>query len=331
MLSEAELVSVTRIWDKAEYNSFTDLARFDGKWYCTFRESDAHELGRDGVIRVIVSADGRQWESAALLCQEGLDLRDPKISVTSDGRLMVRTDACLYRDGAQVTRDSRVSFSEDGRIFGPLQIQEFDISGEHRTDGHRLWRVSWHRDRAYGASALLNPSRIILCESADGLHWKGIARLAIPDEIRDGRPVPVNPSETTVRVLDDGVMLALVRQAWIGTSPPPYADWQWHKIVDARGHPPAPPHTCTIGGPNFIQLPDGGLWGSGRQYHRPDGKRTVLARMTRTHYEPVLTLPSGGDSSYAGMIWHEELLWMSYYSAHEGGPYIYLAMTRIKP
>src|SRR5205085_7380324 len=46
-------------------------------------------------------------------------------------------------------------------------------------------------------------------------------------------------------------------------------------------------------------------------------------------YEPVLTLPSGGDTSYAGLVWHEGLLWVSYYSSHEGKASIYLAKVRL--
>ena len=42
-----------------------------------------------------------------------------------------------------------------------------------------------------------------------------------------------------------------------------------------------------------------------------------------------LTLPSGGDTSYAGLVWHEGLLWMSYYSSHEGKTSIYLAKVRL--
>ena len=47
-----------------------------------------------------------------------------------------------------------------------------------------------------------------------------------------------------------------------------------------------------VGGPNFIRLPDGALWASGRSY--PGGPKTVVARMTLDGgYDPVLTLPSG--------------------------------------
>jgi hypothetical protein len=51
--------------------------------------------------------------------------------------------------------------------------------------------------------------------------------------------------------------------------------------------------------------------------------------MTRTTFEPALTLPCGGDSSYVGMVWHEDLLWLSYYSSHEDGTNIYLAKVRV--
>jgi hypothetical protein len=44
----------------------------------------------------------------------------------------------------------------------------------------------------------------------------------------------------------------------------------------------------------------------------------VVARLTRTSYDPVLKFPSGGDTSYAGHVWHDGLPWVSYYASHEG-------------
>ena len=44
---QPELVSVAKIWDAGKHNAFTDLIRWHDKWYCTFRESDAH-VGGDG-------------------------------------------------------------------------------------------------------------------------------------------------------------------------------------------------------------------------------------------------------------------------------------------
>ena len=47
-------------------------------------------------------------------------------------------------------------------------------------------------------------------------------------------------------------------------------------------------------------------------------------------YEPALTLPSGGDTSYAGMVWHEGQLWVSYYASHEGKTAIDLARVKVR-
>ena len=69
-----EIVSVKKIWDAAPHSAFTDLIRFHDKWYCTFRESQAH-VGGNGKIRVITSDDGDAWTSAALIEEEGVDLR----------------------------------------------------------------------------------------------------------------------------------------------------------------------------------------------------------------------------------------------------------------
>ena len=83
-----------------------------------------------------------------------------------------------------------------------------------------------------------------------------------------------------------------------------------------------------IGGPNFICLPDGSLWAAGRRYG--EVPTTVLARMTRHSYEPALILPSGGDCSYPGLVWYDDLLWISYYSSHEGKTSIYLAKVKFQ-
>ena len=65
------------------------------------------------------------------------------------------------------------------------------------------------------------------------------------------------------------------------------------------------------------------MWAGFRHYV---GKATtVLAQMTATNLEPVITLPSGGDTSYPGFLWHDSMLWMTYYSSHEGKTDIYLA------
>ena len=94
---QVRLLDVRRIWDDAPHSAFTDLVSFKGKLFCTFREGDGHVHGADGRARVLVSEDGgRAWQSVAELSLDGFDLRDPKLSVTPDGRLMLTLGGSIY-------------------------------------------------------------------------------------------------------------------------------------------------------------------------------------------------------------------------------------------
>ena len=294
------ILSVRRIWDRAPHNAFTDLVRHQDRWWTTFREALEHGASL-GQVRVLVSDDGEAWESATLVSEEGVDLRDPKLSVMPDGRLMLTMGGSLYEGPEYRTRAPRVAFSEDGSAWTAPQ--------KALAEDHWLWRVTWHQGLAYSVSKLgegRDPRRAFLYSSCDGVDWRWITEFFLPDRIW-------NASETTLRFMPDDELVALTRPQWIGCSRPPYTEWSWTQIG------------AGMGGPEFIRLPNGALWAAARGRHEDGGAATVLARMTRTSYEPVLRLPSGGDCSYPGMVWHEGQLWMSYYSSHEGKTSIYLA------
>jgi hypothetical protein len=305
------LLSLNRIWDAADHNAFTDLTRFQDAWYCTFREGENH-VGTDGRVRVIRSDDGADWQSAALFEEAGVDLRDPKLSIAPGHRLMVVMGGSVYQGKDLVGRQPRVAFSGDGT--------EWTTPERILSNGHWLWRVTWHDGKAYGVSYLaplagqVGEWRLELVVSHNGVDFKPLTTFDIPDR----------PNETTLRFLEDGTMVALVRReagtkhAWIGTSPAPYTDWTWNET------------DFQVGGPNFVVLPDGQWWAGSRLYTETrEGRRTVLCTMTKDVLAPVLELPSGGDSSYPGFVWHDGLLWMSYYASHESKTSIYLAKIRL--
>ncbi len=320
-----ELLGVTKIWDQAPHSAFGDIIRFRDRWYAVFREGTGHvpDLpghNDDGKLRVLVSKDGVRWTSAALIADEGVDLRDPHLSITADGRLMIVAGGSIYdhQPGARAKymgRRPRVSFSANGT--------EWTKPEAVLSEGHWLWRVTWHKGKGYGVSkhgsiggeSASNPKRVTLVETTDGVRYETVAELSVPAG-----------DETTVRFLPDDSMVALVRRedaqgaAWIGHSKPPYKEWSWKQAA------------FRVGGPNFIVLPHGDMWGGGRLYigdKNLPSHRTVLARMTTSSYEPVLVLPSGGDNSYPGFYWYKDTLWMLYYSSHEGKAGIYVARIRL--
>ena len=303
----ATLLSVKKIWDQGEHNAFTDLIRHQDKWFCTFREAGDH-VSPGGKIRVIVSDDGERWESAALLADAGFDLRDPKISRTPDGRLMLLIGVAVKPSGGKSNFHSRVAFSKDGRRWGPWER----VVGP----GEWLWRVSWRGEKGYGVTYRGvggNVDKGVLYQTAYGVTYKRIKELDVPC---------IN--ETAIRFRPGGEAIMLGRcddgehAGWIGTSRPPYRDWKWHRM------------TKRPGGPDFSLLPNGRMWAGSRKYLDDGSRRTVLWRMTPTSYEPVLEFPSGGDTSYPGMVYHEGVMWFSYYSSHEGKTSIYLAKVRLE-
>src|SRR6266540_1752810 len=91
-----KLLEVTKIWDQGKHNAFTDLIRWRDQWYCVFREADAH-VGGDGKLRLLESADGKNWNPVALVEEDGIDLRDPHLSITPDDRLMIVAGGSVYR------------------------------------------------------------------------------------------------------------------------------------------------------------------------------------------------------------------------------------------
>lgn len=88
---DLELLSVREIWEQA---FLTDLIRFQDQWSCVFWEGLSHQ-SRDGQIRVIRSSDGDKWLSMAVLPCPPLnqDLRDPKLSLSLGGELVLTTTA----------------------------------------------------------------------------------------------------------------------------------------------------------------------------------------------------------------------------------------------
>lgn len=312
----AILVSVQKIWDYATHNAFTDLIRFHNHWYVAFREADTHQTGLPGTIRLLCSAETITWKPVALFKTQDQDLRDPKLSITPDGKLMLLFVAAYFNEKlGHTVRQTYVSFSHDGLLWSSLE----PILAPYEW----LWRVTWHRGIAYGAAyKFSDPSNwrhkwlIALYRSYDGLNYEKVTDWEVAG----------HPNETTIQVAPTGAMMALVRRdaddahAWIGSSMPPYTYWSWNASK------------YYFGGPNFVLLPDGTMWAAGRFLVKtPYGliAKTILSGMNMKALTPRLVLPSHGDTSYPGMVYWDRFLWVSYYSTHEEKTAIYLAKIYI--
>ncbi|MFN7923826.1 MAG: sialidase family protein [Bryobacteraceae bacterium] len=304
--TQAELVSVDKVWEIGAHNAFTDLIRFRGRWFLAFREGASH-ISPDGAIRILVSSDAERWQPAAKLDYPVADLRDPKLTETPDGKLMLTTAGAMHPP-SDVKFKTFVWFSGDGREWTPAEVigdPEF-----------WLWRVQWHRGRAlsfgYGTGA---EKTLRAYASTDGRKFQLLNPAVIDKDY---------PNETSVLFLPNEEALCLLRRdegsktALLGRSRPPYRGWTWEDLG------------VRIGGPHMLRFDDGRIVAAVRLY---DGKaRTSLCWLdpAANTLKEFLALPSGGDTSYAGLVNYQGLLYVSYYSTHEGRTSIYLAKVRIK-
>jgi hypothetical protein len=298
---EARAVEVRKIWDAAPHSAFTDLARSGGQWLCVFREGAGH-VSPDGAVRVLASADGVRWDSAARLTMAGLDLRDPKLCVTPSGEWML-TAAAAHPDSSPVRHQTHAWFSRDGRVWtDPVSIGEPNVW---------LWRVTWHRNVAYGVGYSTTQDRFTrLYRSADGRQFE----VVVPRLFDAGYA-----NETSLGFEAGDTMLSLLRRdgadgtAQVGWARPPYTHWTWRDLE------------TRIGGPHWLRVP-GLPWLAAVRRYEPHA-RTALAWVDPElgSLSECLALPSGGDTSYPGLVWHEDRLWVSYYSSHDGKSAIYLA------
>lgn len=312
--TQQALISIERIWDRAEHNAFTDLTFFRDQWYCTFREGTGHIPGVNGSIRIIASRDGQNWYSVALISEPGIDLRDPKISITPDKRLMINMEAAYYEGRTVLKRESWVAFSDKkGKRFD--QGQKVNLPASIATNDDWLWRVTWHKGEGYGVIYQPRDEEwdIRLLKTTDGVSYSLVTTFDIQGK----------PSEATVRFDAEDRMIALVRRdgdnkmGTIGQSLPPYSSWTWKQL------------DWQLGGPNFVELPDGRLLCATRDYTGKERTTSVAFINTRGGYTPILDFPSGGDTSYPGMVIRDGQLYISYYSGHEGKANIYLAKLSV--
>lgn len=304
--------TVTRIWDGAPHCAFPDIVRWNDAWYVTCREGTGHvpgDNGSNGVIRVIRSEDGLQWTSFARITETGIDLRDPKLSIAPDGRLMLLMGGSLYEGRTRLSCRTRVAFLDrKTQVFSmPIPVR---IDETIRTQDDWLWRVTWHDGSGYGV--VYQPdgeggSRTHLVRTTNGVDYEHVTTFAL-----EGRP-----NESTVRFAPDGEAFVVVRNekgpGHLGRAPAPYTHWAFQSVG------------WRLGGPNLIRTPQG-TWILGTRDSRKRPAHTAIGTLSEEAvFTPRFVLPSGGDTSYPGFAIADEELFTIYYSSHEGRTAIYLA------
>ncbi len=302
--------AVRRVFYNGEHNAFTDLCRFRGQLYLTFRSCpDGHMVHPTASVIVLRSADGEKWDEVHRFHVEERDTRDPHFLVFRD-KLFVYTGT-WYSGKTTLPRDQYdlnqhlgyAAWSEDGDKWNsPVMLEG--------TFGHYIWRAAAFGDKAYlcgrrkprfdmAPRGEPGNTESLMLESDDGLIWR--KRAVFQETAGD---------ETAFLFEADGSILGIGRngtgkEAQLLRSHPPYTSWD-------RTYLDRP-----IGGPLLTKWGDRVFVGGRKQ--TPDrGPKTSLCWLINGRLEEFAELPSGGDNSYPGFVeLSKDRALVSYYSSHE--------------
>ena len=286
---ELRVTRARKIFSDGKHNAFTGIASFDDRAFVVFRSGTTH-ISMDGAIKVVASKDMEAWEVASEKSIAGLDLRDPKAVAFNDVLLVY----CGSR-GQEGLAKSMAFSSTDGRAFGePAALNGIP-------QARWLWCIRPFGEVVYGTA--YGKDGVALYRSADGLNWQKTVDFPIPG------------NEVSIDFDPDGKLWALVRDDSHGcipavcTAEPPYTSFGSVARLPIR-----------LQGPMLKRLV-GGCVIAGRRWDAP-GRRNL--RMDLFWLEDgqdirfVRSLPSGGDTSYAGWLdTGEGRGAISYYSSHE--------------
>lgn len=303
-----KLLSVEKIWSKAPHNAFTDLVRYRDQWVCSFREAPKHDGGvPDSRLRILTSPDGAKWTDAGQLSDPRGDIRDAQLSITPDGRLMLLTAIQLF-DKEKGKHQSLAFFTDDLKTWdGPHDVGERD---------YWLWGITWHKGVGYSIGYNSAAGYVAkLYTTRDGLKFDVLVE----------KVEPPKPNESAIDFAGDTAwcLLRVFGPAYLGTAQPPYNQWKWIKLTEP------------VGGPELLILPEGHLLGAGRRYLPDKTWKTSLLWIDPQsgQIDEALQFLSGGDCSYPGLVLHDGVLYVSFYSSHEGigKSSIYFAKVAIEP
>ena len=296
---------IKKIWEESGHNAFTDLIYYKNAFYCCFREGSGHIPGTNGKVRVLKSVDGETWASAAVIEKTGYDLRDPMISETPDGRLMIVMGGSVYENSVLKGLNPHVTFSDNnGANFS---------EPEKISSAQWIWRLTWHKGSGY---AVDYPGAYVkLLKTEDGLHYTLIEQL--------GGRIDGSPNESTIRFDNNDRMYILTRResgdqyGMISQADAPYSAWTFNKIK------------MRVGGPNFLLYENKMIIGS-RLYLKSGGYKTgIVIADLNGNIEKTIELSSGGDTGYPGMVIRDNKLWVSFYSSSSGKACIYFTTIPI--
>lgn len=281
--SSPYIISTRKIYTGKPYASFTSLVNHEGRFYCAFREAKKHydPSGEDvGVVKILYSKDGKRWQSFLTYSVDGIDLRDPKLTVTPEGKIMLLVEEVKYEKKVAVLRKTCVSFFSSNKLHTEL----LPISFMSDMKWNWLWDITWIEGTAYG---YIYVPYFAFVKSSDGINY----------ELVDKPTIDNFPTEASV-VRWGNKFVSVVRRkqnAYVGMSNDG-KQWQWKDGGMQMGCPKLFIHKDKV-------------YAVGRAYNGK-AKSTSLFRIDTDNGKitKLLELSSDKDSAYPGIVLEGDIL-----------------------
>lgn len=281
--SPATLTWFQAVTEAPGHHAFTDLAWFDGNYYLCYRSGTGH-VSLDGDIRIRRSADMKSWEDCGLVKTPDDD-RDPHFVVANDRLYLyfgVWDTLPGEGDGGPVRNKvrSHMTSSRDGTEWEPVQpVYE---------SGWWLWRVR-HFDGAFHSAAYtaLRPvpeyRETLYLRSEDGVQWNLVS--TVNQEFMAGEADLWRRDKESIAILS---RTGGNGHARFFSSDASYIAWD-NVELSAMVHSPVVAFY-------FDQIFVAGRGADGEKHV------TKLWELQGTTLTELLTLPSGGDNAYPGLL-----------------------------
>lgn len=289
------------------HNFNTDLLLWNEYFYLIYQHSSTHFFDVDSRLVLLRSKDCKSWEKISEIKYEGLEFRDPKLSVINKTLFLYALKNFVYDPEPLQTF---YATSKDG--YNWSDFNEIEPNGFLFWKPKTLDNLTW-----YNTAYWHEHGKSILLKSNNGINWETVSTI-YEGETND---------ETALEILSDGKIIITARleadPAWhsgsknastlIAYSYPPYTEWTKTKSYLTR-----------LDGPALINVNDR-IFAAGR--YDPEGrdnwygisgifgrKRAAIYAVDDNKLTLITLLPSCGDTSYPGIVEKDGYLFISYYT-----------------
>lgn len=281
---------------EGRYVAFCDATKFEGKYYCVFREGENHaayhDWHKDGFLKIMSSKDLINWSEELEIKDENWDLRDPCFCVVGKciylyyGYYSFATPYPPHKTGVSVLELDK----------GKLCVKKTEKIDIGSYSYYWLWKVYYDGSQFYGATYDVE-SPLLYVTSKDGIHFNKKSEIVVKGD------------ETSLEIIHDKRIVAVIRNitaqsnALLAISQPPYDSWISYELNEMIESPES-----------FIYNDE--IYVLGRSKYGMSMFKIDIERKEAIPVYNFFAYGGYGDCGYPGVILEDNNLTVIYYAVN---------------